>query len=385
MEETIESNPNLEHAQLRFQLTLSDELTPNKAEIKQKLLKAVEADKMLPFYLSLVEQFKWDQDQGLVDKLKAANEETIKTLDEKVKDATENLGESEIREALLARAEFFSRTGDKEKALTAYRQTFDKTVALGQKLDIIFALIRLGLFWKDDSLITRNLEKARSLVEEGGDWDRRNRLKTYEAIYLMSIRDFKKAADIFLETLATFTSYEITPYNTFIEYLVLMAAISLDRVTIKEKVIDSPDILSVIHDIPNLSTFLNAFYSSEYAQFFVALAAITEHLKTDRYLADHVKFYCRELRVKAYSQLLESYSSVKLTSMAAAFGVSVDFIDRELARFVAAGRIHCKIDKVNGIVETTRPDARNAQYQSTIKHGDLLLNRIQKLSRIINL
>ena len=80
-------------------------------------------------------------------------------------------------------------------------------------------------------------------MEEGGDWDRRNRLKTYEAIYLMSIRDFKRAADIFLETLATFTSYEITPYNTFIEYLVFMATLTHDRVTIKEKVIDSPGIL----------------------------------------------------------------------------------------------------------------------------------------------
>lgn len=81
------------------------------------------------------------------------------------------------------------------------------------------------------------------MVDEGGDWDRRNRLKTYEAIYLMSIRDWKKAADIYLETLATFTSYEITPYNSFIEYLVLMAVLTLDRVTIKEKVIDSPGIL----------------------------------------------------------------------------------------------------------------------------------------------
>ena len=36
---------------------------------------------------------------------------------------------------------------------------------------------------------------------------------------------------------------------------------------------------------------------------------------------------------------------------------------RELARFIAAGKLHCKIDKVSGIVETTRPDKRNYQYQ----------------------
>jgi 26S proteasome subunit RPN7 len=68
---------------------------------------------MLPFYLSLVDQFKWEVNQELVDKLQASNNETLKTLDDKVKDAEENLGESEIRDALLARAEFFSRIGDK--------------------------------------------------------------------------------------------------------------------------------------------------------------------------------------------------------------------------------------------------------------------------------
>jgi len=55
-----------------------------------------------------------------------------------------------------------------------------------------------------------------------------------------------------------------------------------------------------------------------------------------------------------------------------------------LSRFIAAGRLHCKIDKVGGIVETNRPDKKNAQYQATIRQGDLLLNRIQKLSRVIN-
>jgi 26S proteasome regulatory subunit N7 len=427
---------------------------------------------MLPFYKVLSEQFKWEADAALVSALQSDNESVLKGLEERIKDAEENLGETEIREALLAKAEFFSIKGDKvrdgvvlvvfavfvafgvnvlafrlfflflfvplcsscsscsffclfplpsllslpfffmfthwslpiasfftndtidhfltiffdqDNAVSSYRQTYDKTVALGQRLDIVLSLIRIGLFWKDDELITRNIEKARTLVEEGGDWDRRNRLKTYECVYLMSIRDFKKAAELFLETLATFTSYELCDYRTFIYYLILMAMISLDRVTIKNKVIDSPDILSVIHEIPHASDFLNSFYNSDYALLFVSLAAITENIKTDRYLATHVRFYCREMRIKAYSQLLESYSSVKLSSMAEAFGVTVEFIDHELSRFIAAGRIHCKIDKVGGIVETTRPDAKNAQYQATIKQGDLLLNRIQKLSRVINL
>jgi hypothetical protein len=59
--------------------------------------------------------------------------------------------------------------------------------------------------------------------------------------------------------------------------------------------------------------------------------------------------------------------------------------NREISRFIASGRLHCKIDKVGGIIETNRADSKNAQYQSAIKQGDLLLNRVQKLSRVINL
>jgi 26S proteasome regulatory subunit N7 len=57
---------------------------------------------------------------------------------------------------------------------------------------------------------------------------------------------------------------------------------------------------------------------------------------------------------------------------------------RDLSKFIASGRLNCVIDKVNGIIETNRPDNKNAQYQTVIKQGDVLLNRVQKLSRVIN-
>lgn len=48
-----------------------------------------------------------------------------------------------------------------EGALTAFRKTYDKTVALGHRLDIVFYLLRIGLFYMDSDLITRNSEKAK--------------------------------------------------------------------------------------------------------------------------------------------------------------------------------------------------------------------------------
>ena len=75
-----------------------------------------------------------------------------------------------------------------------------------------------------------------SLIEEGGDWDRRNRLKTYEGLYAMSIRDFKKAATCFFDTMATFTSTELMDYRTFCKYAIFSCLLAQERKDIKEQV-----------------------------------------------------------------------------------------------------------------------------------------------------
>ena len=74
------------------------------------------------------------------------------------------------------------------------------------------------------------------MIDEGGDWDRRNRLKVYRGLYCMAIRDFKTAANLFLDTVATFTSYEIMDYKTFVMYTVFCSMIALDRPDLRKKV-----------------------------------------------------------------------------------------------------------------------------------------------------
>jgi 26S proteasome regulatory subunit N7 len=340
---------------------------------------------MTKFYLEVCEQFKLEVNHQWVEEINKENEVKLKEFEDKIEDAVKNLGETEVRECHLAKSEFLLRTGDKAGSETSYRITADKTVGSGQRLDIIFTLIRIGFFYNDKDLIKRNIQKAKSMIEQGGDWDRRNRLKVYEAYYLLSIRQFKTSAELFLDTLATFSSEELFSYEKNVFYTVITSIVSLDRVSLKEKVVDSPDVNTVIKTIPHLNEFLRSFYNSDYALFFSSLAHITEAMKEEEFCHEHVYYFAREMRVRAYKQYLQSYRSVQLKSMAAAFGVSSEFIDRELSRFISIGKLDCKIDAVGGIIETIRPDTKNAHYHNTIKQGDLLLNRIQKLSRVIHL
>ena len=74
-----------------------------------------------------------------------------------------------------------------------------------------------------------------------------------------------------------------------------------------------------------------------------------------------------------------------LSSMATSFGITVSLLDGELSRFIASGRLNAKIDKVGDIIETSRPDRKNGQYHEVIKKGDVLLNQIQKLARVVQM
>lgn len=92
---------------------------------------------------------------------------------------------------------------------------------------------------------------------------------------------------------------------------------------------DAPEVLEVISDIPHLEDYMNSLYNCQYSQFFRSLAKVEEaHLRSSRYLLPHMRYYTREMRILAYAQLLESYRSLTVASMAQAFGVSEDYIDR---------------------------------------------------------
>ena len=166
------------------------------------------------------------------------------------------------------------------------------------------------------------------MIEKGGDWDRRNRLKVYEGLFLISKRQFKEASTMLLDTLATFTSTEMLEYKEFVRYAVLTASLTLSRTEFKKKVLESPEILECVHLIPHISDFASSFYNCQYATFFKSLAQIEKTLKLDIYLHPHYMYYVREMRIRVYSQILESYRSVTIKSLATSFGVSEDWIDK---------------------------------------------------------
>ncbi|KAI6215812.1 hypothetical protein M3Y94_00428800 [Aphelenchoides besseyi] len=389
--DVISKVPDLEIAQLRF-LINHIEFDKDLKEAKwQTLLEKVKEYEMAPFYELVCAETNRKPDESMLKDLKAKNTKRLQEIEAEIVDAEQNLGESEVRQAWLRKSEYLCQIGDKTAALTAFRTTYEKTVGIGYRIDLVFSLIRFGLFFLDHKLINSNIAKAKDLMEQGGDWERKNRLRSYEALYKMAIRDMKGAASLFLETVPTFGSYELMSYDQLIFYTVVTSVLALDRPDLRVKVMRSNEIQERLNgggengELIPIKHYLDSFYNCHYDQFFVQLASLeSQRLKFDRYLAPHYGFYSRAMRLKAYTQFLTPYKTVRLDMMAKDFGVSKSFIDRELHRLVASGSLSCRIDAVNGTIEMSHHDNKDSLYKTLIRDGDILLNRIQKLARVIN-
>ena len=57
----------------------------------------------------------------------------------------------------------------------------------------------------------------------------------------------------------------------------------------------------------------------------------------------------------------------------------------DLSKFIPSKQLNCTIDRVNGTIETNRPDDKNRQYNEVVKQGDQLLTKLQKFGQAVRL
>lgn len=319
-----------------------------------------------------------------ITELKSSFEKKEKDLKLALEDAVANYGEVEVWDAVQNQIDFLARTS----TLDVTVKTIDEALkthkaSTNQKIRSLFKRVRSAIFHSDITVLTESLEQTNDLIEKGGDWEKRNRFSVLKAIAHMMKRELTEASTLLLGTVKTFTSYDVISYDTFCQYTCILGMLSLPRAKIKADLLDCPDLIPTLNAFPALKKYVYAFYEGRYKDFFLALLEISDFLAKDRFLAPHRNYIIKEMRAKVYNQYLAAYKSVRLASMAKSFGVSTNFIDNELCLFIAGSRVNAKIDRVNGIVETSRPAGKNGDYQQVIEKGDILLNNIQKLTRII--
>lgn len=99
---------------------------------------------LAPIYEHLCALLGWPVDAAQLTSMREKNAAKLQELDAKLADAEANMGEQEVRDALLARAEHLAALGDKEAATAAFAATEAKTAGVGNKMDLVFSQIRWG-------------------------------------------------------------------------------------------------------------------------------------------------------------------------------------------------------------------------------------------------
>ena len=68
---------------------------------------------MAPYYEQICKDLHWKCDDKLLKKMRDVNTTELKKLDDSIEDAEKNLGETEVREFMLKKAEYLCKIGDK--------------------------------------------------------------------------------------------------------------------------------------------------------------------------------------------------------------------------------------------------------------------------------
>jgi len=252
----------------------------------------------------------------------------IKEIDEKILKAEKSVEEIDLTHFNFEKAKLYKENKMKLQAIAEFKKVIEKSQSFNLRMDSVFEILHIGILNKDSDLVKENIDLCKKFLKEGGDWEKRNRLKVYEGLYGLLLRNFKDSGKLFLEALMTFTNYELFDYKTFVFYTAICNVITVDRVTLKNRVIDNSDVVSCIREIPNLQNFLESFYNGNYRTFFLEFYEIIQRIKTDFFLSKHTNYFIREMRIKVYSQFLQSYKSVTILNMAECFGVTSELIDR---------------------------------------------------------
>jgi len=345
----------LKLAQMKFWLTLSK--YKNNKTIISSLLAGIVSYDMAPYYKQVCADLSWEFDQILYEKMAANNVKRMAELEQEILPTMVD-EDSPVFSIWQAKLEYLCSIGDRVEATKlAESKLNEQNVPKSQQIDAAFALFRVAYFHGCDRIGMRKaLEKATELIEGefGGDWSFKNKLKVYGGIWSLAIRDFDCAAKLFVEVIPTFESYELTDFSTIIKYTVYASMIAFPRNELKKTLMHTGKLIQALNsDFKELKEYFVSLCECQYSTFFVNLARIETNMKQDPLLNIHYRYYALEMRLLAYKQILQAYKSLSLDYMAESFGVTRAFVEKEVSRFIAAGRLTCKIDHVAGVVVTT--------------------------------
>lgn len=325
-----------------------------------------------------VNLYKRYMDKGILkyskQDLDYMNSEIAKKLREfeQEKDANAE-SESYIIETNKKVCEFYAQTFDVKRFEELTGELLEKDNSASLKMNILMCRIRMAIILEDIRSLEKHIEDADFVFESSSDWECKNRFKVYFGLFYLLRAEFDKAATYFCDSLTSFSAYELLSFEKLILYLVFSSLISFERNRLKKDVIDNPEVRKcrALLELPE------CLFGCEYSKLFRKLLAFIEHCESDCFLRPFKEYFCKEMKIKGYYQLLLCYQSLHLDKMAQYFNVEAEHIEEDLRNFIVEGKLKCTIDRVDGVVRM-RMNGKDEDLQCLVRTGEKVLRDIKK-------
>ena len=195
----------------------------------------------------------------------------ITKIDELISQAQADGDDVQLRDAYASKAEHYEKQKQYDKAIENYQLALSKTAGAQKKLEYQLAVLHIYYLLDNFSKFSELLETCKRLNEEGGDWEKKNKLLVYEGLWLIKKRDLETAAVTLLSCVNTFNAPEILPFEKLVFYGVVLGMVTLHRKELKSKVIDNSEIVAVLREDETLYEYLFSLYERRYSDHFKSL------------------------------------------------------------------------------------------------------------------
>jgi len=339
----------------------------------RELLEKEMMDKcMYDLYVHLAEKGIVNPSKQSLESLRQMKETKVAELEnEKQRDA-EN--ESHIKEIDRKIAEFYCQTMDIKKGFEWTTRIMRDDVSLSFRMDVFLCRIRMGIIMGNKKIIEESAVEAMDACERGCDWDRRNRFKVYNGLLCLMRGKFDEAGIMLSDSLPSYDADEAMDYWRAVRYVIFCGALTFERPDLLKRILQNADVVG--NNEEEGMRIIRSLHECHYSNFMKELCAFCRIINDDVFVGKYVNMFCREMKLRVYGQILESYRSMHIEKMAEALGLGVEYVEKDLGEFIIEERLWSRIDRIERVIEMK--ERSSMDVSSVINEGSDVIRRIKR-------
>ncbi|KAF7439841.1 hypothetical protein PC9H_000178 [Pleurotus ostreatus] len=323
-------------------------------------------------------------------------------LEVELKTYSNNMIKESIRMGYRDLGDFYRSVGDYGSALKQYTKSREYCTTSQHVLDMCLSVLELLILQRNYSHISTYVFKADAALDAAtasgsgsGSTGSSNKKGSPEREKVQSKLDFatalshlgqsnyEKAAYYFLrlgpsKQLGDWAGKLVGPGDIAI-YGTLCALSKLSRSAIKAQVVDNNTFAGYLEQEPYVRELIGSYMNSNFKTCLEILSRYSTRHFIDIHLSSHVTGLTNLIRDWAVVLYFQPFATIKLERMSAAFGWTVEEVERHVVALIQSGDIKGRVDSRNKVLQAKNTDYRAELFARAFKTGKEIQTANRKL------